>query len=499
MQVITDMMKPIVRARRRPKLAAPSLDPLALGLIDLLGPLYSSITLRMQSMRFIHGERFVASVRDFYEGRARLVLAFRHPYGDEPQLLAWAMHRGLRAEARRLGAPLGVRPHCLFLHGYEVPLWSGPLVRWLIPRSGSLPVYHVRVDSSGIKATRRALRDGEHPLALAPEGQASYRSETLPRLERGALQLGFWCAEELAAAGRAEKVLILPLSVHVSHEARDLSALEACATALEVRLGPAGVAPAGVAPAGAAANAPQVSRSSDEGRRRALGLRLRAIDLRLQEAGESYYWPGQRPGGPTPPVETLLALADSNNTEFLALRAARHAALLEEALRRGEAMLGLASDGDAITRVYRIRHEGWNRIYPELDLAALPPHARALADRRAGEAWYAMRHMETVDLGWYLDAPYLEEGLADGGAPSLGRLAETLVNLDDFASRLEGGNITDRKNPLSRHICMVAAEPLEMTLRLPAYRSDRQTALAAAETDLASAFTGAIKEYLDGT
>lgn len=474
------MMKPMVRARKRPQLAAPCLDPLALWLIDLVGPLYSRMTLRMKSMRFIHGERFVSSVRDFYEGRARLVLAFRHPYGDEPQLLTWAMHRGLRG--------LGVRPHCLFLHGYEVPLWSGPLVRWLIPRSGSLPVYHVRVDSSGIKATRRALRDGEHPLALAPEGQASYRSETLPRLERGALQLGFWCAEELAAAGRSEKVILLPLSVHVSHHASDLSALEAFATALEARLGPAAAAIA----------APTLARGSDEWRRRELGLRLRAIDLQLLESGESYYWPGQKSQGRALPIEALLALADSNNTEFLSLRASRHAALLEEALRRGEAMLGLSSDGDAITRVYRIRHEGWNRVYPELDLGTLSPHARALADRRAGEAWYAMRHMETVDLGWYLDAPYLEEGLAEGGAPSLNRLAETLVNLDDFASRLEGGNITNRKNPLSRHICMVAAEPLEIASRLSAYRSDRQAALAAAETDLASAFKGAIKEFLDG-
>src|SRR5208283_2294773 len=94
--------------------------------------------------------------------------------------------------------------------------------------------------------------------------------------------------------------------------------------------------------------------------------------------------------------------------------------------------------GDMISRVYSIRHEGWSRIFPESDPGSLPPLERELAHRRAGEAWYAMRHMELVDIGFYLDAAYLENSLSGGGSPSIGRLAETVLNLVDLASRLTG-------------------------------------------------------------
>jgi hypothetical protein len=466
-------MKPAVsKARRRPKLAPPSISAAAMGLIAAAGPVYARLALRMASMRFLGGQRFVESVRDFYDGKVRLIIAFRHPYGDEAQVLMYAMHRGVPREARRLGRPLARRPHCLFLHGYEVPLWSGGLVRWILPRSGSMPVYHVRQDAAGLRRIREALRDGAHPLALAPEGQVSYRSETLPRMERGALQLGFWCAEELEASHRAERVVVLPVSVHAKYREADAGSLEAVAGGLEKRLG---MSP-GEAPA---------DRLDAPGRRRALGLRLRRIDLALLDLAEKYY--GLRP--PPATAETDAAL--------IARRESRRAAILEEALRRAEGLLGITPEADQINRVYRIRHEGWGRIFPEIDPGTLPPLEHQLVDRKAGEAWYAMRHMETVDLAFYLDADYLEDGLRGGGSPSIGRLAETACSLADLAARLAGGNITDRPNPMDKHVVLVAEPPLELRERLPDYRADRRSALLRAEEDLARAYHLAIKEYLD--
>jgi hypothetical protein len=317
-------------------------------------------------------------------------------------------------------------------------------------------------------------------LALAPEGQSSYRSETLPRIEHGGFQLGFWCAEELEAAGRPEKVHILPISVHERHGEEDLPVLEARCAELENALGispaehPGGLsepATSSVEPA------PPSSAGPATARRRALGLRLRDLDLALHAAAEAYY--GLEPAGG-------------------ASRDQRHSALLEEALRRAEAMLGLEADGDTIARVYRIRHEGWNRVYPENDLAGLSPRARALADRRAGEAWYAMRHMELVDLGYYLDGAYLEEDLVEGRAPSVGRLSETLHNLYDFSARLAGGNISDRPRLLRRRLVLAFGEPLELRSRLDAYRADRRAALDAASRDLVSEWTRSTKEFTDG-
>ncbi|HUX37917.1 MAG TPA: hypothetical protein VMV44_08435 [Rectinemataceae bacterium] len=483
------MTSPIDRARRRPRLASPSLDPLALAVTDLIGPIYARLALRLSSVSFVKSETLIEALRDFYEGRSRLILAFRHPYGDEPQLLTMALRHGIGSEARKRGRPLPLRPHCLFLHGYEVPLWSGPLVRWLLPRTGAMPIYHVRMDGAGLRRIRASLRDGAHPIALAPEGQSSYRSETVPRLEKGSFQLAFWCAEELEAASRPEKVTILPITVHESHDDRDLPALEEACAVLEAQIGFQPVAQTGTDEAEAVASAAAEAPASDASeasagkgqashkRRRALGLRLRALDLALLAAAEAYY--------------------GLDRPSSLAPREARRFRLFEEALGRGENMLGIKAEGDSINRVYRLRHEGWNRVFPESDPAQLPPRLRAVADRRAGEAWYAMRHMELVDLGYYLDAAYLEEGLAEGRAPSVGRLSETLHNLYDFAQRLSGDNISGRPRLLPRRLVLGSAEPLEIRSRLPDYHRDRRAALDKAEADLASAWRHSIKEILD--
>ncbi len=504
------MIRPIIRARSRPQLAAASLKPFALWLMRAVGPLYARLALRYRSLSFVGEEHLVAALDEFYAGKARLLLAFRHPFGDEPQAMAWALSR-----LRRGGVPSSSVtklvngndaawrrrpwPHCLFLHGYEVPLWSGPLVRWLLPRIGALPVYHVRVDGEGIRRTRQIFRDGLHPLALAPEGQSSYRSESLPRLERGAIQLGFWCAEELAAAGRSEEVKLLPISVHARRRDADFPALLRLAEKLERRFG---------LDKGEARAAQAVDAERSGGRettfiaRRALGLRLRRIDaFLLAQAAASY-------GLTHPACETARAIAAGAGLENAALasrwacdaREALRAAIIEAALARGEASLGLEaakslSTGDAIARVYRIRHAGWSRIFPERDLSALSAFERELADLRAGEAWYAMRHMELVDLLWYLDTAYLEAPLAEDGAPSIERLAETLDNLVDLSYRLAGGNITNRPRELGKDIVLVMQPPLEFASRRIEYLADRRAALARATADLAAAYGAAVEAW----
>jgi len=472
------MTIPTAKARRRPRLATPSVRPGALALIDTVGPVYARLALKVRSLGFVGGQHFVEALREFYDGKARLIVAFRHPYGDEPQVVMHAVHHGLPRYARRRGTPLSSRPHCLFLHGYEVPLWSGGVVRWILPRSGSLPVYHVRKDTAGLRAIRSALRDGPHPLALAPEGQVSYRSETLPRMERGTLQLAFWCAQELQEAGRRERVLVLPVSVHNRYQEADIGALERLARRLEAQAG------LGEGPLAPALQPPPGRHVGPAERRRALGLRLRRIDAALLSIAESFY--GLRP--PRAVEETEASL--------VAHRESRRKAVLEEALRRGEGLLGIPAQGDMISRVYQIRHEGWSRIFPEVDLGRLSPLERRLADRRAGEAWYAMRHMETVDLGFYLDTDYLEDGLRAGGSPSIGRLVETAYSLADLGTRLIGGAISDRPNPVPRKVIMVARPPICISERLAQYRGDRRGTLAGAEAELARAYTTAIEEYL---
>jgi len=472
--------RPARSARPRPALAEPAARPAALALLRALSPLYARAALRLDSLELRHGERLIRAFAGFQKGESRLILAFRHAYGDEPQLLSYLFDVLLPREARRLGLALPRRPHARFVHGYEVPLWSGELVRWLLPRVGALPVYHVRFDAASVERLRAAMLDAEGPLALAPEGQISYRSETLPRIEKGAARLAFWCAEDLARSGRAQSVSILPISLHYRYDESGIGELERLAGRLE-------------GACGLAAPPPAPRPASPDGRRAALKSRILRIEAALLGLAESYYGLG-RPASPD--GEDWEAAGREERDE-------RRGRLLEAALSRGEAMLGLAPPAgpaevaDRIGRVYRIRQEGWDRIYPTSPLGAMGELERALADRRAGEAWYAMRHMELVDLGHYLDSGYLEGGAAGpAGAPSFGRLVEAAYSLADLASRLVGGDISDRPNLLRKRAVVVVAPPLDMGARYADYKANRKAAVDAATGELEKAYLACIEEYL---
>ncbi len=432
------------------------------AVIRLLGGPFARLGLRIKAIEFREPELLLDAWRDVLDGKARLILAFRHPYGDEPQLLAHAFDSALRKEARRLGYRFRGALRARFVHGFEVPLWNGPVVRWVLPRSGAVPVYHAKIDRSSIEGMRSILRDGPYPLALAPEGQISYRSEALPRIEEGAARLGIWCAEDLAAAGRKERVLILPISIHYRFARSDAGSLESLISRIESFCG---------VPIPWGGPAPD---ARDPEWRSAVAARIAALDLRLISAAEGYYG--------IEPAEG-------------ATRDERLGALLEEALRRAEAAFGLEATGDRINRVYRIRQEGWDRRYPEVDLGSLPPLERRLADRRAGEAWYVMRHMELVDLCHYLDSEYL--AAANGEGPPFDRLVEAAYSAGDLAMRLVGGDITTRPSVLGKRAIISASPPIDVGAALKECGGDRRKASRAALAALEAAFNKEIEEYID--
>lgn len=457
-------IKPQSAARPRYVLAESRVTRSYAAVLRLLGGPFARLGLRVKSIEFRNPEPLVEAWREFQEGRSRLIIAFRHPYGDEPQLLSYAFAAALRREARRLGVRLPSVPRARFVHGYEVPLWNGPVVRWVLPRSGAMPVYHAKVDRPSLEYMRAALRDGPYPLALSPEGQISYRSEALPRIEEGAARLGVWCVGDLAAAGRRERVLILPLSVHYRFDERAARALEALLSELEAYCG---------APGPKRGRGPMPV-PGERGWRIAAAARIKALDIGLIAAAERYYGIGPSGG---------------------ASRDERLDALLEEALRRAEAAFGLKAVGDRINRVYRIRQEGWDRRYPEIDLGSLPPLERRLADRRAGEAWYVMRHMELVDLCHYLDSEYLAAG--DGEGPPFDRLVEAAYSAGDMAWRLVGGDITTRPSVLAKKAIISASPPIDVGATLAECGGDRKAASRAALSAMEGAYIREIKEYVD--
>jgi hypothetical protein len=444
----------ITRALPDIRLPAPRARPWLLAAARFLAWPYLRLAQGNSKVAIRNGERLVEAFRAALSQETRLIVAFRHPYGDEAQVLGWLFLRGVELEAKRLGVSLPRRPHALFVHGYEVPRWSGALVRWMLPRMGAMPVHHAKMDREGMDRIRRAIEAGGYPVALAPEGQVSYASDRVPRLEQGTMRLGLAAADDLAKKGREEPVLVLPLSVHRRYPPRSAADLERLLAALERALG----------------------YSRDLGKY--------PVRERLGRARDELIGRAERFYGLSPEPMSLLE--------------ERLAGVVLEAVESGERLLDLRHKPEAlIDRVYGIRQKGWDLIYLAGDPRALPPLDRALADRRAAEAWYAMRHMELADFAWYFRTELPPEASFGDGASSAA-LIEYAENLWDFANRLMGGAISGRKNLRPHESVIIAAEPINLSARLADYHGDRRLCAERATADLAAAYNTCIEEFIHG-
>jgi len=465
-------MKPVVSARADIRLKAPGLCPQAMGLLRILAWPYLSLVLGYKSVEVRSAGRLVEAFHAHLSGRARVVLAFRHPYGDEAQLMGWVFLRGVAKEARRLGVKLPRAPHALFVHGYEVPRWGGPLLRWLLPRAGAMPVHHAKIDSAGMAMIKEAIINGRYPLALAPEGQVSYASERLPRLEQGTVRLGMAAAEQLARSGRSEPVQVIPVSIHHRYGPEACPSLERLVARILAFSGletPPGVA---------------IHERIGLGVERILCL---AEDHYGLVRGQGS--PGESAQGQSLAQSAVQGQSPGGQSQGPS-RDERLAQVISRALEAGERILGLAPGaGDPIERVYRIRQAGWDRVFLEgTEPGRLPPLERAMADRRAGEAWYAMRHMELVDFCWYFRCE------PPGENAPLHRVVEYAQNLWDFASRLGGGAISQRRIVRPKKAVLIIGEALDLSARLPGWRGNRKTSVTEATAALGSAYLACIEE-----
>ena len=438
--------EPILSATTRHRLAPSNLSARFLQLGRLLMPAYLKLALAFEEIEVRSPERMLSELRDFQSNKSRLIVAFRHPYGDEAQLMFHVFENLLPRLAKKSGKPLLHQPGLRLVHDYAVPLWGNAFIRYLLPRAGALPVYHVKCETNSLSGIRAVLRDGPNPLGLAPEGQISYHSETLPRIELGTVRMGFWCASDLERAGRTEEMRILPISVHYQYDKRDFHKIHAIILDLE-RL-------SGLSAQSIARNTPLP----------ALLPRIDAIERQLLILTEQFYSDTYHYAVP----QTITGETEAQE------RQRRWNALLPAALTVAEHALGIdPGQEDLVQRMYRVRLEGWNRVKPEESLGSLSPLELALADRRAGEGWFAMRHMELVDLMSYHDVSYVESA----ASPCENRIVEHAINLLDLAQRLMAGNVSNRPNNIRKRAIVVPGECVNLTALLPEYRlSPKKTA-----------------------
>ena len=439
-------MAPIVKASPNIKVKEPRISKFVILLCRLLGRLYLFLFYGIARV-VLHGDGMLLfdAFKRALAGESRCIIAFRHPNGGEPQLLSWFFLFRLRVAAARGGVHFSRWPHAVFVYSYEVVRWGGWVARFIMPNVGAMPIHHSKMDSQGMARIHKAITDGPFPVALAPEGQVSYTTDTVPRLEPGVIRIGFQAAERLAEKGEKCPVEILPVSVYFRFGSWGKLTMETLLKKIEKVSG-------------------LCSRN-----RPGFVERLRQCRDYILKMNEARY---------------QIEVDDSLSFEE------RLDGVINAALETAERMMGAQSDGDLHSRIYRLRQFCWDRIFlPSLDsLESMTPLERSIKDLQAGEAWYIGRHQELVDFCWYFRVPLPTEDTP------FHKKIEYVQNLWDFANRTMGGAYSDRVSIFPRRVIIQAAPVINLSGRLADYKNDKKAAIATAMSDLEKAYHDCIAD-----
>nr|AGS53805.1 hypothetical protein [uncultured bacterium contig00039] len=331
-----------------------------------------------------------------------------------------------------------------------------------MPNIGAMPIHHSKMDSKGMARIFKAITEGPYPLALAPEGQVSYFTDSLPHLENGTIFIGFQAASQMADKNINIPVEILPLSIHLRYdkhgEAAMIKLLGKIEKLCDISNG----------------NLPFTER-------------LRQCREYILKINENRY---------------NIKSDDSVSFET------RLEKIVNAALETAERMLGINSGGspksdaakdgavsgdDFFPRLYKVRQLCWDKIFLPgvVSLEQKTVVERNAMDLGAGEAWYISRHQELADFGWYFRRPLPTEDAA------LHNRIEYVQNLYDFANRTMGGAIANRVNIFPRKVIIHAATVINLTERLPRYKENKKCAIAAGAADLEKAYLDSIKKAND--
>lgn len=417
----------------------PHISKITVGIARLVARLYLCSFVGTARLSMQGSEELFQSLNRAFSKKSRCILAFRHQNGCEPQVLGWFVLFKSKKLARRAGIYFPRRPHLIFVHGYEVLRWGGKIARAVLPRLGALQVYHAKIDSESIRRLNQTLMEGPYPLTIAPEGQVSYFTDCIPRLESGAIRMGLNAAEHL---GKETPVELLPVSVLFRYGKTGQRRMEMMLRRVEHI---AGLKNTGLP----------------------FSKRLEQCRDKVLSVNEKRY--------------NLNPSASSSIEERLD-------ALTEAALSRTEELLGVKKEGTTFARMHTLRQLCWDRIFiPGVnDLSTLSQLERSVADLQAGEAWHAGRHLEMVDFICYFKVP-----IPSGDAPLRSRV-EYVQQLWDFMNRTRGGVFADRKTIKPAEIIISTAPSLNLTVRLDDYHRDKKTTIASILDELKATYLGQI-------
>ncbi len=407
---------------------------LRMGVVRTAGrllPLALKLRTSIVKVEATHPERLAELYREFEDGKARFLIAFRHPTINDPLSIGYLLSRIVPQSARDQGIPLSKVTHTYFLYDRGVPLAAGPAVGWLLPRVGGISVQRGKLDRMGLKTARDKFANGDQPMAVAPEGATNGLSEVVSPLEPGVAQLAFWCLDDLRAKNRPEKVYIVPLGIKYPYVGEPWQAIDGVLAGLEVECGLAADA--------------KLDRYG----------RLTRIGEHLLTVLEDYYHRFYQQELPVTACDLGTRLHN----------------LLEAALRTSEQVFAIQAKGSITDRCRRIEQAGWDRIYREdLKGQVLSAVQRGLADRVAEEADRRMWHMRIVEGFVAVSGSYVREN------PTADRFAETTNLLYKTVQRLKGAPTFDPP-PLGSQIAHLdVGEPVLVDDRYADYSANRHGA-----------------------
>lgn len=412
----------------------PAFDVRVLRMIQVLAPYFVHWQSRINRVEEHNIERLVAAQHQFDLGKVRCIYAFRHPTTDDHFSLLHLFSRSMPCKARQMGIKLHRPIHAFFVYDRGIPLWAGGITNWLFPRLGGIPVYRGKADRQGMKSIRDHIVSGSFPLAIAPEGGTNGQSERVGELEPGAVQLGFWAAEDLQKANRPEQVLIVPIGIQYEYTSQSWARIDQLLLGIERDCG--------------------ISKPKPTPRDRYQRLYDLGIFL-VQWVAVHYqkYYPQYAQS-----CDPHASLAEQLET------------VIETILRTAEANFRIVGKGSYVDRCRRLEQAVWDQVFRVEDWQKLTVLERCFGDQLAREANNSLWHMRIAESILHITGTYVQEH------PSPSRFAEMLLLLWRAMSRLK--LIPYGKTPYlgDRKLILSGGEPINISAHLSQYQTNRQTA-----------------------
>lgn len=419
----------------------------------------------INQIQVVNGGVLAQLYQQFQQGNLRFLMAFRHVEVDDPLCGLYLLSRAVPQAARQQNIQLRTPLHTHFLYERGMPLWAGTGLGWMLSHLGGIPIRRGRQpDLPGLRQARQILSRGVWPMTVAPEGATNGHSERVGPLEPGAAQLAFWCAEDLAKAGRSEAVYIIPINIQYRYVKPVWSSLGRLLTKVERMSGL------------------PVYVSDTEAPEQVVYHRITRLGEHLLSKMEAFYSRFYHQKQLSSQLDF-----DAHNTCSMRLQA-----LLEAALQIGEQYFDIAAIGSLAERCRRLEEAGWTYIYRDdlTDRNTLSPLDRGLADWVAQEASLRMLHMRLVETFVAVTDTYLKK------KPSFERCAETTLLMFDMLARLRGDKHPRRPRLATRRATLTIGEPISVTERCPTYQTNRRAARQAV-MNLTQELQQALEQMID--